>query len=388
MGSNKIKAMIAIFVASLLCQSVNAISLILQGVVNTYPETTVTQAQLIISVANLVGLASMLIVGKIVCFVTKKRVLIALMLCIAVGAVIGYCATPTLMMVFVACGVVGFGAGGLIPLTSALIGEHFDGATRATVMGTQSIFVNGGGMILQLAGGFVAAMFWKNLFLLYLASLVIAIACAVLLPKGSLEEAEDKSEKVKLFTPFLGVMMLQGFFVGLIMMVFMSNITFYVFELGIGNESQAGIVTMAFSGGAVLFGVLIAVIMKLLKRYIFAVGLVCSAVALWIFALTGNLVAFVVAGVLAGAGFTLHNTAYYSLAPANCNPAAMTMTISMYTIAMQMGMIVCPIIVTPAAALLGDSLSYCFLIGAACATVMAIVAFFTPRLLKGYQLTL
>lgn len=388
MNSKQVKAMVAIFAASLMCQAVNAISLVLQGVVNSYPDTTITTAQLIISVANLVGLASMLVVGKAVRFVTKKTVLIVMMLCLAAGSVLGFFATPNLTMVFVACGVVGFAAGGLIPLTSALIGEHFEGKARATVMGAQSIFVNGGGMLMQLAGGFFAALYWKNLFLVYLPSLVIALVVLLLLPKGGLEKSEEASGKAKLFTPFLAIMMFQGFFVGLGMMVFMSNITFYVFELGLGDESQAGIVTMAFSGGAVLFGVAIAFMMKLFKRYIFAVGLTLTAVALWLFALSGSFAVFVGAGVLAGAGFTLHNTSYYSLAPANADPAAMTMTISLYTIAMQVGMILCPLVIAPLAGMLGGSLSSSFLVGAMAVTVVAVIAFFTPRVLKDCKLTL
>ena len=388
MSKSQIKAMVAIFVASLLCQSVNAISLIMQGVVQEYPGTATTTAQLIISVANLLGIVSMLIVGKAVCFTAKKNVLLVFMGLLAAGALVGYFATRDLAMVFVACGIVGFAAGGLIPLGSALISEHFDGAVRATVMGMQSIFVNGGGMLIQLAGGFLAAIYWKNLFLVYLASIVIAVVVALLLPKGSIEAPAGKGEKVKLFTPFLGTMMLQGFIVGLAMMAFMANITFYVFDLGVGDESSAGLITMAFSGGAVLFGVLIAKIMKLLGRNVFGVALAFSAVALWMFALTSDFTLFVVAGVLAGAGFTMHNTPYYTLAPANCNPAAMTMTISLYTIAMQGGMIVCPIVLTPLAGILGGSLSASFMVGAAITSVGAVIAFITPRLLKDAKLTL
>lgn len=380
--------MVAIFIASLMTQSMNTISLVLQGVMETYTGTDVMTAQLIISVANLVALVAMLIVGKLVCFITKKLVLVAMMACLAIGGLLGYFCTPNLAMVFVACGFVGFGAGGLIPLSSALIGEYFEGTARAMVMGTQSIFVNGGGMLLNLAGGFLAAMYWKDLFFIYLPSIIIAIIILVLLPKGSLEKPEEKGERVPLFTPFLGVLMFQGFFNGLAMMTFMANITPFIFELGIGNEAQAGIVTMAFSGGAVVSGILIAVIMKGLKRYVFAVGLTLSAVALWLFFAVDNYVVFIVAGVLIGAGFTFHNTPYYTLAPANCDHSNMTMTMSLYTVAMQVGMILCPIIVTPLAASFSSSLSSCFLIGAIAVTIVAAIAYFTPQLLKKYKLTL
>lgn len=386
--STKAKIMVAIFAASMLVQSMNAISLTLQGIADTYDGTTVAAAQLIISVTNLVALVSMLIAGKVVCYITKKVVLLILILLIAVGALVAYFATPTLIMVYVACGIIGLGTGGLIPIVSALIGEYFDGAARATVMGVQGLFVNGGGMIIQLVGGFLAATYWKNLFLMFLASLAIALIVLILLPKGTVEAPEVKGEKVKIFTPFLGIMMFQGFFTGFCMMVFMSNITFYVFDLGIGNEAQAGLITMAFSGGAVVFGILIALIMKLFKKYIFAVGLTCGAVSLWLFALTGNFIVFVVAAILAGVSFTLHNTSYYSLAPANCNPAAMTMTMSLYTVAMQAGMIICPIIVTPLAAALGGSFSMSFMIGAVAVSVVAIIAYFTPRAMKNAKLTI
>lgn len=394
MSKTQVKAMVAIFAASLMCQSINTITLLVNGVMATYPGVGVTQAQLIISIANLVALVGMLVVGKMANFMTKKSILLIFLCIMAAGGLMGYFATPNLTMLYVACGVFGLGNGALFPLTSGLIAEHFEGAQRATVMGSQSIFVNGGGVILNLVGGFVAAVYWKSMFLVYLVSLVIALVVLVLLPKGEVERASEASgeggaEKPRVFTKFVGVMMFQGLFIGLAFMAVMSNVTLDIVELGLGNEAQAGIVTMTTSLGAVIGGVLIAFIMRACKRYVFAAAMTIAAIALWIFAFASTLPMLVAAAFLMGVAFTMHNTSYYTIAPANASPAATTMTMSLYTVAMQVGTIVCPMVVTPiAGALLGPAVAGAFVVGGAITTVVALVCWFTPRALKNYQLTL
>lgn len=394
MSKTQVKAMIAIFAASLLSQSINTMSLLINGVMAAYPGTGVTQAQLIISVANLIALVGMLIVGKMANFMTKKSILLIFLCVMAIGGLMGYFCTPNLTMLYVACGVFGLGNGALFPLTSGLIAEHFEGGQRATVMGSQSIFVNGGGVLLNLAGGFVAAMFWKGVFLIYLASLVIAVIVLVLLPKGEVERApenadEGPAEKPKVFTKFVAVLMFQGLFIGMCFMTFMSNVTLDIVELGIGNEAQAGIVTMITSLGAVIGGVLIAFIMRACKRYIFAAAMTIGALALWVSAFAGSLPVLIVGAFLLGVAFTMHNTSYYTLAPSNASPATTTMTMSLYTVAMQAGTIICPIVITPlATALLGPAVSNAFVLGAAITTVVAVITWFMPKVLSDYKLTL
>lgn len=391
-GSSKAKVLVAIFAASLLVQTMNTFSLLIAGVMAAYPGTGVTQAQLIISIGNLIGMVGMLIAGKMVNATTKKNVLLLMMGLMVIGALLGYFATPSLTMLYVACAVFGCGNGGLIPLTSGLIAEHFAGSTRATVMGVQGIFVNGGGMIFQLVGGFAVAAYWKNLFLVFLATIVIMLIVVILLPKGTVEKEEQvegqAAVKPKVFTKFLVILMIQGFFIGLCFMTYMANITLDVIGLGIGDESIAGIINTIFSIGAIITGVCIALIMKGLKRYIFFGGMLAGAIGLWVCAFAGSMVTLAIGAFLVGAAFTMHNTSYYTIAPANASPSAMTMTMSLYTVAMQIGIVLCPMIITPLAATMGAGSSYAFLLGAIITTVVAVVAFITPRLMKDSKLTI
>jgi|GEM_PF-3292900 len=392
-NSTKAKTLVAIFAASLLVQSMNTFSLLIQGIMVAYPGTGATQAQLIISIGNLIGMVGMLFAGKMVNFTTKKVTILLMMGLMVIGALLGYYATPTLTMMYVACAVFGCGVGGLIPLTSGLIAEHFAGSTRATVMGVQGIFVNGGGMIFQLVGGFAVAAYWKNLFLVFLATVVIMLIVVILLPKGTVEkdtqsEADAAGAKTKVFTKFLVIMMIQGFFIGLCFMTFMANITLDVFALGIGDASTAGIINTILSAGAILAGICIALIMKTLKRYVFAVGMLFGAIGLWVCAFASSMALLAIGGFFIGAAFTMHNTSYYTIAPANANPAAMTMTMSLYTVAMQIGIVLCPMLITPLAGMIGAAVSNTFLLGAIITSVIAVVAFITPRLLSDSKLTL
>ena len=65
-------------------------------------------------------------------------------------------------------------------------------------MGLRVVFMNGGGIVLTLLVGSLAKSYWKNIYLLFLLCIPVALICLFLLPKGRIEKApnEEKGEKV------------------------------------------------------------------------------------------------------------------------------------------------------------------------------------------------
>ena len=379
--------MVTVFIASLFTQVMNSVSLILQGLSVAFPEASIVMIQMLMAVVSVASVVGMLLAGKLVSVVNKKMVLVGTMALLAASGLVGYLLTFDLTMVYVAGALSGIAGGALIPVAQGAIAEYFDGNKRATFMGLNGVFVNGGGVLANLVGGILASIFWKDLFFVHIAAVIVALVALFLMPVGGVEKVEQ-GDKAKVFTRYLAIMMLQGVFIGIAMMTMPSNLTFYVFELGIGNEVQSGLIQMAFAGGSVVIGIIIAPTMMFLRRYTFSVALILGAAGLWLFAQAGDTTVFIIAAVLIGLGFTVHNTSFYTLTPMNAHPAATTMTMSLYTVAMTVGMLFCSLLLTPIASAFGDTVSMRFVVAAVMVSVVAVFGLFDAKILKDYKLTL
>jgi MFS family permease len=335
----------------------------------------------------------MLVAGRLAAFAPKKWLEAAFLLIMALGGAIGFLFASSLGAVHTACAVFGFGNGGLIPTTSGLIAENFVGGKRAHVMGLQPLFINCGSIALNLIAGWVVALQWKYLFLVYLGSLIVAIVVLVVLPEGKAErergESQAQSQCGALPRVFLAVFMPCGFFIGLGMMTFMLNAPADVLELGIGDETRAGVVAACFSVGAVSAGLALKSIMERVGSYVFPLGMTCMAAGLWMCHFSASLVPLCAGAFLVGAAFILHNTSYYTVAPSNAGPGAVTLTISLYSVSMQLGMVLSPAIVTPLACAFVDSAAWArFAVGASIISLASVFSWFVPRLLRSFVLTI
>ena len=390
-SSSKIVARVLIgaYLASFMLQAMNVMSLMLHGLSVQYPDASPQQIQLLMTVLNLFAIFGMLIAGKCASFFTKKTILVALMVIMGIGGLIGYFST-NLTMVYVAAAIIGIADGSFIPMTAALIAEFLDGSKRATAMGIQGIFVNGGAVVLNFIGGFLAATFWKNLYYIYFAALPVAIILLLVLPNGGQKEVASPGEKAPVFTKFECSFLFTFFFNGLAFMTLLSNIAMWVFEAAIGNEVQAGIIQSCTTLGSVIMGaILIVPMMKLLKRYHWAVSLTLAAIGLWILSFANSLPLATVGGFLVGSCFSMHNTAFYSIAPSNTHPAKTSISMSLGTVSQNIGMMLSPILITPIAAVFAESIGTRFLVTAVLLTIAAVVAYVLPRtVMKDCILTL
>ena len=60
--------------------------------------------------------------------------------------------------------ILGFGLGLMAPLGNALIVGNYKGQKQASLLGYGTLFMNGGGIILQMLGGALAEMNWQLVF--------------------------------------------------------------------------------------------------------------------------------------------------------------------------------------------------------------------------------
>ncbi len=136
-----------------------------------------TAAGLILGSATAPGILLAPVIGVLADRFGRRRVLLPCLLLFAVaGTASAY--APTLGLLAAARFVQGMGAAGLINLVVVLIGDHWDGLERVSIIGRNSAALTAGLASIPTIGGFMADAFgWRGPFYLYpLVFLVAGLA--------------------------------------------------------------------------------------------------------------------------------------------------------------------------------------------------------------------
>ena len=108
-------------------------------------------------------------------------------------------------------------------------------------------------------------------------------------------------------------------------------------------------------------------------------SLTLAAIGLWVLSFANSLPMAIVGGFLVGSCFSMHNTAFYSIAPCNTHPAKTSISMSLGTVSQNIGMMLSPILITPIAAVFAETIGTRFLVTAVLLTIAAAIAYVLPR---------
>lgn len=210
--------------------------------------------------------------------------------------------------------ILGFGLGLMAPLGNALIVGNYKGQKQASLLGYGTLFMNGGGIILQMLGGTLAEMNWQLVFWGHAFGL-IGLVMAFFLPEpdapAAVPEAASAGKKEKM-----------GKAVWLIAILFIVfNILNYPIMLNISTLFEirnAGGATVAATGlslytvAGCVAGLVFGTLFKLAKRWCIALGyILCGLGALCIY--VGQNAAIMTLGlILIGFGFSTVMPAFFA----------------------------------------------------------------------------
>lgn len=115
-----------------------------------------------------------------------RRVVLVPSLLLIAGAGVLAAVSPSLGWLLMWRLLQGVGAAGAINLAIVLIGDHWDGAPRAAMLGRNAAVMTASTALFPLVGGAVTdAVGWRGLFAVYLLAAVSAALAAVRLPAGT-----------------------------------------------------------------------------------------------------------------------------------------------------------------------------------------------------------
>lgn len=263
-------------------------------------------------------------------------------------------------------------------MTMALIADYFKGDESSAMMGLQSAFVNGGGMVLAFLAGMLASIQWNYSYLVYLFFIPALFITLKTLPKEDpvhehhfeQSTAAAKLNATVFFTAFV------FFFYGVFQFVFQANISSVVIENGFGNASTTGLINTVYSGAGMLTGILFGHIQRIFKKQTLPFALIIVGIGMGLVVFAGNLSILFIAAVCGGFALASIMPSGTFIAANAVVPQLSATAIAIVTASVNLGMFLSPIILNPLSALLGSGdLRSKYLISAVGLLVLSVIAF-------------
>ncbi|MFP3871997.1 MAG: MFS transporter [Candidatus Natronoplasma sp.] len=144
------------------------------------------QVGLILSIYTLAAAISLPLTGYFIDSIGRRKVGLACLL-IDGSAGLAIVFAPDFSTLLVLRFIQGIGIAGLMPVAMTVIGDLFSGDRRLKVMGYLSGTISLGAAVIPLVGGFLAAIDWKLVFMVYGFSLLLAVFLYFVIPETGSE---------------------------------------------------------------------------------------------------------------------------------------------------------------------------------------------------------
>ena len=246
----------------------------------------------------------------------------------------------------------GVAIGGIMTLTTALVGDYFSGSERERNLGLQQAFTGIGGDAFVAAGGVFADYHWRAPFAIYAVALAIIPAAIAFLTVPSRSTPSDQPvaslSKQTARWPAVAALCVLAFLVNLIFYFVPSQLPFYLRAVGIGAASSAGFAlglhNLVMAGSALAYGRLRA---RFSVPMIFIVGLCLMTLGFVLVAFSTTMPSVLFAMAIAGAGLGLTIPNLMSGIIALASPATRGRLAGMVTASMFIGHFTSPFVSQP-----------------------------------------
>ncbi len=287
--------------------SPTAVSPALADMIAAFPTVNPNTVMWVITLPSIVMVVFSLIYGWLVKFMAKRTLVLIAMACFLIGGV-APAFLNNILLILVMRGVFGISIGFLMPLSSGLIADFYEGQDRAAMMGWQSAVVNFGALVFMFTGGLLAAIHWNYTFITYATGLIVAIWVLLKLPEPQAAcsvSAEKIKMPVQVYTQIVSVSLYNLLFFAL-----MTNISIMISGEGLGNASHAGTALTIFTVGGFIAGMIFGKTMRLFGSLTNAFGWISTGAGMLIIALNTNLYLISAGAFIVGIGLATTMPSY------------------------------------------------------------------------------
>ncbi len=355
MAANKTKTKIGIYLCAILMMGAIAVSSNIANIATALDLTTTEAVTWIVSIPCLVVIPITLISGWLMRYVSKKILMIIGILCWLVGGCVPYF-MDALGGIIAMRFVFGVGIGLVQTLCSALVAENFpEENERAKVLGTMNSFQMLGAIIFSIVSGYLGAIAWNVAFLVHLMALVSLVACITCVPNRK-PVAATGGEKPKFRATGMMWVWAIAFLIFMVAGQTYSNFASTIItQMNFGGPAEAGYSLAFFAFGGFLMGFLFGNIQKIFGRMTLTVGGVVLAVSYLIMTFAPNLVVSYIGAFICGLAFSICMPCIINGAAGAVDVESSGMAVSIATCCQNVGMTICPYIVTPLGAMMVSS---------------------------------
>lgn len=268
-------------------------------------------------------------------------------------------------IIIVAKLIFGVGLGMLMPLANALVIGLYEGQQQAKYLGWITLFMNAGGIVFQLVGGFIADAGGMAGWYLHFWAYGIAIVCFLLsffIPEPAKPApAEGAHEKVKAKIP--GIVWVIALLLCLVnilnypVMMYMSNL---FAARGIGGDNVASVTAMAltmFTVAGVIAGFLYGYMFKALGRFVLPVAYFLMALGAFLIWLASNIGVAVVGTSCLGFGFSMLMPSLMQIVGMRTPPERSAVAVSLVMAIMNLGALAATYYLVALTGIIGDGVT-------------------------------
>jgi MFS family permease len=270
---------------------------------DVFPEWSLQTIQTVMSLPSVMsifaGVVTAILVG---CgLATKKALVIFGLAMMVVTGIAAFVLNTRFWQLILLNLMLGAGFGTFIPHSQSIVFDSFDEKMRQFISGVQFSFINAGGIIMSVVGGFLATIVWHGGYLVMLMALPVLIVAWIVIPKG---------ERIKPRTSGKGAKLPKGvYYHAVLVFLFIMlhnvgpiNLSTHIINGNMGDTATTGIATALMMIGGVVSGLLFPKLSAVCRDNIFPIAFTLQFIAfsmlnLFPYSLTMTLAAMFISGL-------------------------------------------------------------------------------------------
>ena len=384
-GNMTLQKLIAIYSISMVTSLPGlAISPILGKLESIFSSTSELQLQMLESLPSFIIVPFILLAGRMSLYFNTNKLLIT-GLAIFSACSIAYPFADRMWALLLISGLLGIGAGLVIPFSTGLVADYFSGSYRTKQLGYVSAITNLTLVIATLLAGFLAGISWHLSFVVYCIS-GISLFFAFYLDEKPPFYSASAQEATPVQQPathhhkkynWLIKLMLFYYVATFLALTIPLNLSLYMHNLKLGNYDISGTLISVFFLSMTLPGLLINRIIALLKAYTNFIAIVLLTVGLIFFVFKAGMFLLTLGVILTGFGYGIMQPIIYDKTASHVKPSEATFVLSLVMVMNYIAIITYPFILQGIESLFStDSAYFPFILSTIIACCFSIFAFF------------
>lgn len=358
-----------------------AVSPIMGELDTIFPHAGELEIEMLESLPSLMIIPFMLLAGRWSVRGNKQRLL-------AIGTIIfflsgvGCMLTRNILWLVIIGGIMGIGAGIIIPLSTGLIVDYFTGDYRVKQLGISSAINNLTLVIATALTGWLADREWHLAFVVYLFPLITLLLLPALRRTPPTPEPQEgaQNRQTEINRGVIAKLMLFYFAITYLSLIVTFNTSFLVERDGM-ESSVSGIIISLFFLAIMAPGFVLNTIVRLFGRKVNLWALIIMGIGLVVMSLDRhNVLTLIIGAAMTGLGYGVMQPIIYDKAATNSPPHLATLALSLTMAVNYLAILVAPFIIEFFDKLFDTtSSSFGFVFNGLATLSLAIVALLTYR---------